>query len=62
MSSIFGGWQLRQKPFKLEQIEVVANTTGWWNPDKQGLYHHKEVFLGHQLLASQPAQTNENQP
>ena len=62
MSTIFGAWQLAQKPFKKEHIEKVVTATAWWKPDKQGLYHQNEIFLGHHLLASQPEQIKENQP
>ena len=62
MSSIFGGWRLNQKPFCPDSIEKVVHATSWWNPDKQGVYHQHEIFLGHQLLSTQPEQINENQP
>ncbi len=62
MSSIFGAWRLDNKHFKLNAIEQVVRETSWWKPDKKGLYHQQEVFLGHQLLATQPEQIKENQP
>lgn len=62
MSSIFGAWQINQQAVPRDTINRIIQETAWWKPDRLGHYHQKELFLGHQLLATKPNQQNEVQP
>lgn len=62
MSSIYGAWQLSGAPFSPTILVTVDAQTAWWHPDQKGIYHAKEVMLGHQLLCTLPNQAEEKQP